>query len=322
MNNEIKVEDKNGVELRVGDYIRGVSTYAYNITNDDMILGQIIAIYEDEYENILVKILQHNSRQDKIGNEYPVNSEYFIKVDNNEEIINDEIVCAECGETINLSDSVMDYEIMERVCRGCLEYRNNLKIRNYSYKPTPIFYGNNEDKEYKTIYMGIEWETEPKNRYACTYNAKDKVVRDFLKVWNTKDKQVFYAKEDGSLGNGAEFVSHPMTLNYIMKNKNKFKECCDLLRNNDFRSHDGGNCGIHIHISKNAFGNNESEIEKNVNKLILFTEFYRNELETFSRRDNYGYCKFLSKSGAYTNYSDSIYKKLNTDIICIGTTFT
>lgn len=313
MNNEVKVKDKNGVELKVGDYVKGASFDEYSITDVNMILGQVMAIYENECENMVVKILKHNYRQDEIEHEYQVNSKYFIKVDNNEDIISDEIVCAECGETISFSANVMGYENGERLCRSCLEYRNSLKIKNYSYKPTPIFYGNNEDKEYKTIYLGIEWETEPKNRYNC--DNKNETIRDFLKIWNTKDKQVFYAKEDGSLGNGAEFVSHPMTLNYIIKNKNKFKECCELLKNNDFRSHDGGHCGIHIHISKNAFGNSASEIEKNVNKLILFTEFYKKELETFSRREDYGYCQFLSKSGAYSNYSDSIYKKLNTDII-------
>lgn len=54
-----------------------------------------------------------------------------------------------------------------------------------------------------------------------------------------------------------------------------------------------GTCGLHFHINKEYFGNNNEEIENNIDKLILFTEYYKDKLINFSRRSDFEYCHFL-----------------------------
>ncbi len=54
-----------------------------------------------------------------------------------------------------------------------------------------------------------------------------------------------------------------------------------------------GTCGLHFHINKKYFGNNDEEIENNIDKLILFTEYYKEKMINFSRRNDFGYCHFL-----------------------------
>jgi len=61
-----------------------------------------------------------------------------------------------------------------------------------------------------------------------------------------------YLKEDGSLSNGFEIVSHPHSLEAFRKDFNWSSFA--RLRNIGLRSWDTSTCGIHIHVSRNAFG--------------------------------------------------------------------
>jgi hypothetical protein len=53
---------------------------------------------------------------------------------------------------------------------------------------------------------------------------------------------------------------------------------------NDFESHNAKTCGLHVHISRKAFGESESEQELNIAKLIYLFEKFWSQIKTFSRR--------------------------------------
>lgn len=103
------------------------------------------------------------------------------------------VYCAKCGKRVlrsrakNLNNT--------HYCASCAS--SVVKVENYSYKPTPIFCG----CRIVLCYFGIEVETEGRenNLYA------EEIIGD---------SKIFYAKHDGSLNDGIEFVSHPCTLNY------------------------------------------------------------------------------------------------------------
>lgn len=54
-----------------------------------------------------------------------------------------------------------------------------------------------------------------------------------------------------------------------------------------------GTCGLHFHINKNYFGSTSEEVESNIDKMIVFTEYYKEKLIKFSRRNCFDYCHFL-----------------------------
>jgi hypothetical protein len=65
----------------------------------------------------------------------------------------------------------------------------------------------------------------------------------------------YYFKNDGSLSNGFEIVTHPMTISYIHQHKEDvFKKMLNALINNRYRSYDSDTCGMHVHLSKKSFG--------------------------------------------------------------------
>jgi L-rhamnose mutarotase len=113
-------------------------------------------------------------------------------------------------------------------------------IRGYGYKPRPTFFKVSENDN---VYLGIELEVE---RGA---NSETNHTKMALLI----EKDFLYFKTDGSLDNGFEIVTHPMTISYIKKHKNVWADILNLLRSNKYRSYDTRTCGMHIHISKNAF---------------------------------------------------------------------
>ena len=69
-----------------------------------------------------------------------------------------------------------------------------------------------------------------------------------------RPKNLWYAKYDGSVS-GPEFVSHPATLTFWKAQEAKLSEMFSLLVHAGYRSHQGGQAGMHVNISKTAFTN-------------------------------------------------------------------
>jgi len=91
--------------------------------------------------------------------------------------------------------------------------------------------------------MGFELEVESRrntSRYDGAQMAQD-----------TLDNHA-YMKSDASLNDGFELVTHPHTLAYYQQD---FEwEVLSKLRRSGFRSWDTTTCGLHVHVSRTAFG--------------------------------------------------------------------
>jgi len=113
-------------------------------------------------------------------------------------------------------------------------------------------------------------------------------------------------ERDGSLNSGFEIISNPMTFNYIMENKINIKNMLQELINNGYISHDSTTCGLHIHLSKNYFTENQ------IDKLQFLIERFKKELIIFSRRTSEqinSWAKFI------TDYPGTENEKINLDFI-------
>lgn len=115
-------------------------------------------------------------------------------------------------------------------------------VMSYSYKPAPIFNG----KSTKNLFFGLELEVEYRGNLYDGFNEGAEKVHSHLNDGGNR----FYLKYDGSLQNGFEIVSHPHTLE-------KFQQTdwsiLDWMMDNKWRSWDTGRCGIHVHVSRDAF---------------------------------------------------------------------
>jgi len=116
-------------------------------------------------------------------------------------------------------------------------------IRNYSYKPTTEFISMPYDAK-EVPFFGLELEVERMDKSETSRGDMAKKIEN--KAW--------YFKNDGSLNNGFEIVTHPLTFSYIKHSAKDFESALNELSCNAYNSYNANTCGMHIHISKKAFG--------------------------------------------------------------------
>jgi hypothetical protein len=152
---------------------------------------------------------------------------------------NNEIECDECGSCFYEEDS-----------HTCDSYNRNYSeyVKSYSYKPEARFWGTG------TYYLGFELEVEDTDdNYAEGAELAFRTMNP-----NANRKYRGYLKGDGSLVNGFEIVSHPHTLEEYQKS---FPwAMLTELKKLRFRSWNTSTCGLHVHVSRTAFDDDDHQI--------------------------------------------------------------
>lgn len=211
------------------------------------------------------------------------------------------VVCQRCGTRIWREDNAGDDDIC--LCRACFddhyvrcshcqriireedayygdddapmcfdcnrEYNSRYAVQAYGYKPSPIFYGTSER------YLGVELELD------CG-GESDRNARTLMETANSEEPHI-YIKHDGSLDDGFEVVSHPMSLAYHL-NTMPWVEVLAKARELGYKSHQARTCGLHVHINRTAFGDTEKEQDAVIARILFFFEKHWEELLKFSRR--------------------------------------
>jgi len=174
--------------------------------------------------------------------------------------------CECCGRIIHRDDS---YTYGDDIyCETCYRQKQG-SINDYSYKPEPIFYGN------RGRFLGVELEIDGGGEIGSNATA-------LLEIANRLDEHM-YCKHDGSLDDGLEMVTHPMTLDYHKSDMPwgevlaKAKELGDV-------SHQAGTCGLHVHVNRSSFGTTLAERDACIARVLYFFEKHWEELLKFSRR--------------------------------------
>lgn len=169
-------------------------------------------------------------------------------------------------------------------CSSCYE-DSFRKLRRYGYKPydeRPIFWraDGETEEEVAGLYFGIEQETD------SGYNRDDYCL-DLAE--HSENDKLFVMKEDSSLDNGVEIVSYPCSMRYFNE-AYPFDKIREIANKYDYVSHNSGNCGLHIHVSRAGLGNTSVEQDLAIAKIMfLFDKFWDNIFK-FSRRRNSRWC--------------------------------
>ena len=127
----------------------------------------------------------------------------------------------------------------------------------------------------KFLTCGVELEIDN----GGTVNSNAQKLLDIA----NKDAENLYIKTDGSLDEGLELVTHPMTLEYQL-NEMPWAEVLRKAQSMGYLSHAAGTCGLHVHISRLAFGCTYEQQEASIARLLYFVEKFWAELLRFSRR--------------------------------------
>ena len=100
-------------------------------------------------------------------------------------------------------------------------------------------------------------------------------------------------KHDGSLQHGFEVVTHPHT--YEEFKKLPWREILAVIDDYNFKSHDGGRCGLHIHVDRKWFGRYGDEQYRNIAKLVFVYNWCWNFFLTASRRTEEQYKQWANR---------------------------
>ena len=155
--------------------------------------------------------------------------------------------CAECYQSVGCGDEIM----------------------SYYFKPTPIFYG--EGKRFFGVELEIDGAGEDNDNAA-----------EILHIANV-ERPLVYCKHDGSLDEGFEIVTHPMTLDFHLRSM-PWEQIVEKAKKLGYTSHQAGTCGLHVHINRTAFGSTESTQDAAIARTLFFFEKFWDELLKFSRR--------------------------------------
>ena len=180
--------------------------------------------------------------------------------------------CERCGRIIHLDDAYYEDDDEDYpLCYDCHTHASRGKaIQDYYYKPEPLFRGDGPR------YFGVELEIDGAGE-------DDTSARKIMEIANGNGAENLYCKHDGSLDDGFEMVTHPMTLEYHMKEMpwaRILQEAIHL----GYTSHQANTCGLHVHVNRDAFGESETEQDAVIARILYFFEKNWEELLKFSRR--------------------------------------
>ena len=176
--------------------------------------------------------------------------------------------CTACNALIRRGDTFFRGD--DPYCETCYHsVCDRDAIHDYYYKPTPIFYG--DDNRFFGVELEIDGAGEDSDNAA-----------EILHIANA-EQPLTYCKHDGSLDEGFEIVTHPMTLDFHLRSM-PWEQIVEKAKKLGYTSHQAGTCGLHVHINRTAFGSTESTQDAAIARTLFFFEKFWDELLKFSRR--------------------------------------
>lgn len=185
--------------------------------------------------------------------------------------------CEECGEYYTENEGEWCEEENEWLCYDCLARRTS-QIRGYHSRPPMRYYNDVNIFEMDgTNFKGFGIELE------IDRNGSDRELeKQAVEHLNEKLGDHVYFNRDGSLNYGFEIISQPHTREALMNLP--WEDTLKGLVRLGYRSHDVRTCGLHMHVSRELFGENEEERTENIAKTIYFYETFWSDILKFSRR--------------------------------------
>lgn len=175
--------------------------------------------------------------------------------------------CYNCEEPYDLEDLYYNEGDGEFYCNDC--YCETCNDFVYSYHEWDGEYSPVGDSK-EDVFLGFEIEV-------ITYSNINECIDDFIQICDNNNfnwQKYFHIEEDGSLTNGIEFISQPLSFNVaydVIPKMTRFLKCANF----DIDS----SCGGHIHITKNNF------VKSRMIDILQFMELNKDFIFDYSQRD-------------------------------------
>ncbi len=203
--------------------------------------------------------------------------------------------CEDCGRIIPCDEARYPADDSDNpYCDSCYGRLFESAIKSYYYKPEPIFFGPG------SLYLGVELEVD------CGGENQDH-AKAIMETANTQSERI-YCKHDGSLEDGFEIVSYPMTLEYHTRYMN-WREILEKAVTLGYLSHNASSCGLHIHCPRCYFGDTDAMQEEAIGRVVYFFEKHWNELVKFSRRSQSSLNRWAAKYATISDTTHDTYEK-------------
>ena len=219
-------------------------------------------------------------------------------------------ICYACGKVTNCNHNLFENV---KICDDCFnnldygisylsQYRDNIEGIISSYHGTKVrqhLYGL-KDGQSQSSFKGFGFELEVDEHIWDACNEQSLInnitAHTILEQSGLEEDEVYF-ETDGSLNNGFEIISQPHTVEAFYAKKDAWCRMLEILDHATYKSHNGGCCGLHIHLSKTWFGNTETSQNYSIGKIYKFFDEYWDDLLKASRRNSssHFYCDKNSK---------------------------
>lgn len=186
-------------------------------------------------------------------------------------------------------DEASGLDLCERCYEECAQSEH---LHSYGFAPRIRFFGSHVNP----LYLGVELETDGgfnRGRYCDSLME----IEGFGERW--------WMTEDSSLRNGVELTSHPITLEEHVKMAGMYQEISATAREYGFRSHDGGRCGLHIHVNRDFFGKSIAVQDACGYRMMRLLQRFESQFFAFSRRTSDQWCCYRT-SRDYTPKKEDV----------------
>lgn len=160
------------------------------------------------------------------------------------------VMCDGCGDYVHEDDYYYDEASGRYYCPNCSETAD---LRGYGHTSAHRFFKCDGDPT-PDLMIGVELETEDTRECEPCYLAKE--IRDAAEdVTGYRDS--VECKSDSSLDDGCEVASQPGTPTWHISS-GLWARISDVSVARGATSHNNGNCGLHIHISRNYLSTHDA----------------------------------------------------------------
>ena len=211
-----------------------------------------------------------------------------------------------CHRNNNIDDEIQALLLLFRcilINKAAVQVMNNKRIRRHQ-RTTGSRHDRRQDRtnHYSTndrgnlVHQHDNERISASIRELCAAPHADIDHQPPKKEQRNAKHPLAYCKHDGSLDDGFEIVTHPLTLDYH-KNEMPWQAIVDRAKALGYTSHQAGTCGLHVHVNRNAFGETEARQDAVIARILFFFEKNWEELLKFSRRTQYQLDQWAARYG-------------------------
>lgn len=208
--------------------------------------------------------------------------------------------CDECGRWVNRWAWNGSYGM----CEDCAR-RYNVIREYHDGNPLGLRFHGSTDWSVLRGYIGVELEISG----GCDYDDRNESAANMMAALGWDDCDPYYdahAEWDCSV-EGFEWIFQPRTLEDWNTNRPAFERFLEVARSEGYHSENEN--GLHVHISRTAFGHNAEQVAENVAKIErLFSGANYDLMRTLAGRDEYGANRWAPRKGDDCESRDD-YKK-------------